>query len=288
MMTKEITITASAKVNLFLHVTGKRADGYHLLDSLVAFADYGDLIKTEESDKISLDIIGEHAASLSGFPIEENLVWKAAIALQNYAAKPLGAKITLEKRLPVASGIGGGSADAAAVILALVKLWKLDISEHKLSVIALSLGSDVPVCLYGKPALMRGIGEEIIPISLDKPYIVIVNPNIPLATADIFRESDFKPLLRSDDNKEIRQFSSKNLTIENGYRNDLENTAIKQLPVIANIIASIKETKGCFLARMSGSGATCFGLYDDKVMAQKAAEELKNQYPQAWCINSVI
>ncbi|MEQ1790161.1 MAG: 4-(cytidine 5'-diphospho)-2-C-methyl-D-erythritol kinase, partial [Rickettsiales bacterium] len=167
-----ISVCAPAKINLFLHVVGKREDGYHLLDSLVVFTECGDLIDVEAFDAISIEVVGRFAASLSNIPQEENLVWKAAMALQKYTHSNQGAHIRLTKNLPIGSGIGGGSADAAATIHALLKLWKLDIPQKNLSEIALTLGSDVPVCLYGKPALMRGIGDDLIPVTLqEKIYL---------------------------------------------------------------------------------------------------------------------
>ncbi len=284
----QITIAAPAKINLFLHVVGRRADGYHLLDSLVAFADYGDVIEVEQSPDISLEITGEYAAKLALCPKENNLVWKAAAAFQKYSLKPVGAKITLTKNLPVASGIGGGSADAAAAIIALKKLWELDITEQELSKIAVSLGSDVPVCLYGKPAIMRGVGEEITPLVLQgNAYIVLINPNLPLDTAEIFREfarggyNYSAPVLAYGNNWH-------DYKDEFGFKNDLELVARAKLPIITEILMEIADTEGCFIARMSGSGATCFGLYNDGIAAQKAAGKLKVKFPQAWCVSAKI
>ena len=281
-----ITVNAPAKINLFLHVVGKRDDGYHLLESLVVFADYGDVVEVEESDKISLEIIGKYADALMGFPSENNLVWKAAIAVQKYLPRPLGAKIILTKNLPIASGIGGGSADAAATIKALLKLWKLDISDKKLAEIALNLGSDVPVCLYGKPAIMGGVGEEITPVTLqDKGYIVLINPNIPLATAEVF--AAYKLVMpNANIQKSLNTSIRWHDIIE--YKNDLEPAAIAKLPIIGEMLDSLRNTQGCFLARMSGSGATCFGLYHDELSAQNAASAVQKIYPQAWCVSAKI
>lgn len=294
-----ITRHAPAKVNLFLHITGKRPDDYHLLESLVVFTEYGDEIQVIEDNKLSLEIIGEFASALSNLSKEDNLIWKAAIALQSYLlesrdsksknSKYHGARIILSKNLPIASGIGGGSADAAATIHALCELWNIDINDKKLSKIIFSLGSDVPVCLYGKTALMRGVGDEITEVTLqEKPYIVLINPNIPLATAEIFKEFRKKPFSPSKQNFILSQFSCTEIINEAGYANDLEEIAIKKLPVISKIIESLRITKGCFLTRMSGSGATCFALYHNKIEADNAAKKLKEIYQQAWCISTRI
>lgn len=259
-------------------MVGKRQDGYHLLESIVVFTEYGDLLDAVEDDNLSLEIIGEFAADLQKFPAENNLVIKAAKSLQNYSSTKQGAKITLAKNLPIASGIGGGSADAAATIKLLCNLWQMDISEQKLLEIASSLGSDVPVCLYGKPAFMSGVGEKITPIGLlEKYHIVLINPKIPLATSEVFNNfgSEFSEVLGIG------------LDIKN-YQNDLEKPAIKILPIIGEIIEAIGKTKGCLLARMSGSGATCFGLYYDEISAINAKAQLKKLYSDFWCVSSKI
>lgn len=279
---------APAKINLFLHITGRRKDGYHLLESLVVFVEYGDEIRVQDADELSLEITGEFAGELSAFPKENNLVWKAAVALQQASGINYSAKITLTKNLPIASGIGGGSADAAATIQALRELWNLDIPEKDLLEIALKLGSDVPVCLKGKPAIMRGIGDDVTEIELpDKPYMALVNPSIPLSTAEVFKDfaryynpsHSAKPLDKADIDRAI-----------NGeyYVNDLEKAATARLPVISSIISSLKNTDGCKLVGMSGSGATCFALYNEKEMADKAAGELKKLYENAWCVSTKI
>lgn len=273
---------------------GKRADGYHLLESLVVFTEYGDEIQVIEDNKLSLEIVGEFSSALSNLPKENNLVWRAAIALQNYLSeskdsKSCGARIILTKNLPIASGIGGGSADAVATIHALCELWKIDINDKKISEIALSLGSDVPVCLYGKTALMRGVGDEITEVTLqEKPYILLINPNIPLATADVFKDFSKKPFFSSKQSFILSQFSCAEITNEMGYGNALEAIAIKKLPVIGEIIESLRITQGCLFARMSGSGATCFALYNDKIEADNAVKKLKEIYKQAWCVSTRI
>lgn len=280
---------APAKINLFLHITGRRNDGYHLLESLVVFAVYGDEIIVQENDKLSLEITGEFAGKLSAFREEDNLVWKAATALQKASGKNHGAKITLTKNLPIASGIGGGSADAAATIHALCELWNLDISAKDLLEIGLKLGSDVPVCMQGEPAMMRGIGDEVTVVELPKkPYMVLVNPNIPLPTADVFKDfaKTYEP--SSSDAETLDKVGIDSVMSGKYYINDLEKAATVRLPVISSIISSLKNTEGCQLAGMSGSGATCFALYNEKEMADKARGQLRKLYENAWCVSTGI
>lgn len=288
---------APAKINLFLHITGRRDDGYHLLESLVVFAEYGDEILVQEDAELSLEVRGEFAGGLSAFPKENNLVWKAATALNDYLLKTsginYGAKIILTKNLPIASGIGGGSADAAATIHALCELWNINIPSAELSEISLKLGSDVPVCLQGKPALMRGIGDEVTEVKLQyKPYIVLVNTNIPLATAEVFKDFAVHKSLRGDDLSnaalaKVDRHATFAIT-DLSYVNDLEKSAIKKLPIIGLIIESLRNTQGLLFAGMSGSGATCFALYNDKESADKAAEDLRKIYKNAWCVSTRI
>jgi 4-diphosphocytidyl-2-C-methyl-D-erythritol kinase len=264
-----VNVTAHAKINLSLRIVGKREDGYHLLESLVVFAKYGDLVAAEQASELSIQIIGEFADALAHEPLLKNLVWRAALALQAHLPFPKGAKITLTKNLPIGSGIGGGSADAAATLKALCALWKLEIPHKKLMEIGLQLGSDVPVCLYGNPALMSGIGEQIAPATAPSAqYIILINPNISLATAEVF--------------------SAYNPSFPNDSGNDLQPAAIDKLPIIGELLTAISKTQNCQLTQMSGSGATCFGLYENKNAAISAMMELKQNYPQMWCITSKI
>lgn len=283
-----IIVQAPAKVNLFLHITGKRADGYHLLDSLVVFADYGDVVEVAENDAISLEIDGEYASSLLSVRMEENLVWKAATALREYNQAKTGAKIRLTKKLPPSSGIGGGSADAAAAIRALIDLWKLDIGNEELFRLALSLGSDVPVCLRGKPAWMRGTGELVTPVELPEDgYIVLANPNIGISTVEIFREFKFKGSAAKKKNLSIVPAFAE-MADNMQYGNDLEEAAARKLPVIGEIVSLLQIQTGCCFARMSGSGATCFGIFKNESDAYGAAKELKRKYPEFWCVSARI
>jgi 4-diphosphocytidyl-2-C-methyl-D-erythritol kinase len=270
---------APAKVNLFLHVTGKRADGYHLLDSLVVFAGIGDRIAYVPSGALSLSVTGPFAASLSAEP--DNLVLRAARMLaQECGLSPTGA-LTLDKHIPVASGVGGGSADAAATLRLLCRVWHQSVQHPALDRIAAGLGADIPVCLGSQPRRMRGIGEQLTPGPVLPPCgLVLVNPGIPLATASVFRarDGDYSPeailppawSTAGDMANDLRRMT-----------NDLETPAMRLLPAIREVLRAISDTSGCLMARMSGSGATCFGLFASATDADRAARELAR--PDWWC-----
>ncbi|MFM2390098.1 MAG: hypothetical protein RLZZ437_1653 [Pseudomonadota bacterium] len=266
-----ITEFAPAKINLCLHVTGRRADGYHLLDSLVVFAGVGDSITVQPADHLSLAITGPQAAHL---PVtDDNLVLRAARAF----GAGQGAAITLEKHLPVASGIGGGSADAAATLRALARLWGAAMPA------ALTLGADVPVCLSGKPARMQGIGDQVstLPHALPPVWIVLANPMVALPTPAVFAA------LTSRENPPMAPIPTfADAVAFAGWlaqmRNDLEPSAMQVAPVIADVKTAIAATDHCLLARMSGSGATCFGLYGSATHAANAARSLRQRAPAWW------
>jgi 4-diphosphocytidyl-2-C-methyl-D-erythritol kinase len=263
---------ARAKVNLALHVVGRRADGYHLLDSLVAFADFGDVVTAEPAPSLSLSITGPMAAGLSAG--SDNLVLKAAQML----GSPLGAAITLEKRLPIASGIGGGSADAAATMQALGALWGCALPDAGQ---VLALGADVPVCLAGQSCRMAGIGDQISPLALPPAHLVLVNPGVGLSTAAVFGA------LLCRDNPPLPPAApmpdAVALAAYLGHcRNDLEAPALSLVPQIGAVLAALQGQKGCLLARMSGSGATCFGLFASASAAEAAATALRAQSGAWW------
>jgi 4-diphosphocytidyl-2-C-methyl-D-erythritol kinase len=264
---------AQAKINLALHVIGRRADGYHLLDSLVAFADFGDLIHVETAADLSLHLTGPKAADLTSGP--DNLVLRAAAAFE---AGAKGARITLDKHLPVASGIGGGSADAAAALQALSALWGCPLPK---AASVLALGADVPVCLVGRPARMEGIGEKVTPLSLPQAFIVLANPGVGLATASVFAaltRRDNAPLPAPaawPDAAALAHWL-------HAARNDLEPPAQALAPVIGTVLAALGRQQGCLLARMSGSGATCFGLFATAAQAEAAAAALARAEAAWW------
>ncbi len=272
-----LTRIAPAKINLALHVTGLRADGYHELDSLVTFAQLGDRLTFARSDELSLTLSGPHGASLT--VDGDNLVLKAARALQCVVGAPqAGAAINLEKNLPIASGIGGGSADAAATLLGLRELWEVDVNDAKLSALGLSLGADVPMCLNGKPLRASGIGEILEPVSMPEFDCVLVNRMVPVSTPAVFNKLTHKnnpDLNLEENNADWHARIAAN-------RNDLEPAACALVPDINTCLDALKSTSGCQLVRMSGSGATCFGLYDTQEDAQRAAGVLQSNHANWW------
>jgi 4-diphosphocytidyl-2-C-methyl-D-erythritol kinase len=268
---------APAKVNLYLHVTGRRDDGYHLLDSLVVFAGAGDSLSGTPADTLSLELRGPFAAGLA--TEQDNLVLRAARSLAAATGVAGGATLTLDKHLPVASGIGGGSADAAAALRLLSRLWQLP-STDLLFGLAAQLGADVPVCLAGQPARMGGIGERLEQApALPAGGLLLVNPGVAVATADVFRarQGGWSPQAVLP----LGWSSMSAMAADLGeLRNDLQPAAIHLQPLIGAVLATLEATPGCLLARMSGSGASCFGLYADAEAACRAAEALPD--PDWW------
>lgn len=262
---------APAKVNLTLHVTGKRADGYHLLDSLVTFSEVGDLLTCTKSDRLTLRITGPFA---KGLATEGNLVLKAAELLG------VTADITLQKNLPVAAGIGGGSSDAAATLHALSDLYNIPMPSPEAQ---LALGADVPVCVQGGFLRMRGIGEKLEALDTRPLTIpmVLVNPGVSVSTAEVFRKLKInKDLIISADI--ISPYDDAFIDWLARQRNDLEAPAMDIAPVIGEVLQALRATSGVGLARMSGSGATCFALYPDERDAAKAVDDLKAEFPAWW------
>ena len=271
--------TALAKINLFLHVVGRREDGYHRLDSLAVFAGVGDRLWAEHADDLSLTIDGPFGASLSAEP--DNLVLRAARALAAEAGVPPRAHLRLEKNLPVASGIGGGSADAAAALRLLCRLWGITLAPAVLAGLAAGLGADVPVCLKGRPTRMGGVGEVLEPVAaLPECGLVLVNPGVGLSTAEVFRvrAGGFSAVAVLPPEWVDAPAMAADLA---ALRNDLEPPAVTLRPEIAAVLAALAGTPGCLLARMSGSGATCFGLFPGAAMASLAASGLAR--PGWWC-----
>jgi len=278
-----LSVRAPAKINLYLHVTGKRDDGFHLLDSLVAFAGLHDLVGLRHADEFSLKVEGPYADAVPTGP--ENLVLKAAEKLGRAAGISKGCAITLKKNLAVASGIGGGSADAAAVLRGLVALWEIDLDAPDaldLGTLALEIGADVPVCLFGRSAFMGGIGEDIIRApALPPVWLVLVNPNVPSSTPAVFKErkGDFSQAARFDAAPASAEELAGILKVRG---NDLWEAAARLAPVIGDVLESLNSADECLLARMSGSGATCFGLFDDAGGAARAAVEIGRGHPDWW------
>ena len=272
---------AHAKLNLYLHVLGRRADGYHLLDSLVAFADIGDRVAVTPASKLSLAIEGPFAAALTGDP-RDNLMWRAAEALARRIGRDPGAVLRLEKNLPVASGIGGGSSDAAATLRALAALWQAPLEEAALAELGATLGADVPACLAARPCWLGGIGEAVAPaLALPRTGLVLANPGIALPTPAVFkaRQGAFSEAARfSTAPADAAALAS--LLAER--RNDLTAAAIGEAPAIAEVLERLAALPGALLARMSGSGATCFALFATENAAAAAAERLRAAAPRWW------
>lgn len=272
-----ITLEAPAKVNLYLHITGQRADGYHLLDSVAAFTAFGDTLRFTLSETLSLTIEGEYG---EGLVADDNLVLRAARALQSHTGCTLGASIALIKRIPVGAGLGGGSSDAAAALIGLNCLWDLRLSRAQLAALALPLGSDIPVCLAREPARMQGIGDEVLPVLLNPDVVasgvVLVNPRMSLLTASVYKA--FAGALVSP----VALPASIDMSFIAAQHNALEAPAKALLPVVGEMIATLAQTPDCRLARMSGSGATCFALYATSAQAQTAAQGLAQRYPHWW------
>lgn len=277
-----ISATAPAKINLTLHICGRRADNYHLLDSLVVFADVGDRVTVSPADILSLTITGPFGPALANEA--DNLVLRAARLLAARHKIVAGARIFLEKNLPVASGIGGGSADAAAALVACGHLWKVDPTTLADAEIAAGLGADVPVCLRGVPAFMSGIGEIIAPApALPRAWLVLANPGEPLSTKAVFTAlaGRYSSAMTRSDFADLGDAASL-ASILKGYGNDLMAPALELLPAIKPVLAALEQSPGCLLARLSGSGPTCFGLFADGVSAERAAAGIAAARPRGW------
>lgn len=276
---------APAKINLFLHVGGRRADGYHDLFSLVVFADCGDSMQATSASRTSLAISGPHAAGLAAD--NTNLVLRAAGALRQWADANGHAsgevELALEKNLPVASGIGGGSSDAAATLLLLAQLWALPVPQEELFRIGRSLGADVPVCLRALPTIMSGDGESLAPApDLPDFALVLVNPGVAVATADVFAglqvRTGAQPLAWPKCFASLREL----VVFLDRTSNDLSAPAKRIAPAIMQAERALVQSKDCLLARMSGSGATCFGIYPDIETARRTASALRAQHAGWW------
>jgi 4-diphosphocytidyl-2-C-methyl-D-erythritol kinase len=277
-----VTTFAAAKVNLYLHVLGRRADGYHLLDSLVAFSDVGDRVTAEPAASLSLAIGGPEAADL--LPLrDDNLVSRAARFFADHAGIANGAALHLEKHLPVAGGVGGGSSDAAAALLALRDLWRVPISDEALRELGAALGADVPACLYRRAVWAGGIGERLDPAGeLPQAGILLANPRKPLPTASVFaawpgpfgEAARFAPIPRD---------AAGLAGVLAQRRNDLTEAAMSLVPEIGAVLARLVGLPGALLARMSGSGATCFALFEGRAAAEAARAVLATAEPSWWC-----
>ncbi|MGH6947909.1 MAG: 4-(cytidine 5'-diphospho)-2-C-methyl-D-erythritol kinase [Kiloniellales bacterium] len=281
---------ARGKVNLTLRVVGRRPPGevfagYHELDSLVVFADFGDQLEVRPAAGLTLAVEGTFATALARTALQDNLVLRAAQALRAAQGVKDGAAIRLRKELPVASGLGGGSADAAAAFAALAELWNLPCDAKALAALGLELGADLPICLAGRPALVGGIGAELraapaIPAGL---WLVLANPGVPLATAAVFAR-------RGGNFSSPYAWPGAFATLEGLAQaiaeagNDLEDPARALAPLVGDLLEALRRQSGAVVAGMSGSGASCFALFGSEVEARAAARDLTERQPGWWAV----
>ncbi len=281
-----LSVRAPAKINLCLHIGARRGDGYHDLESLVVFADVGDELAFEDAEKLSLIVDGPFAGALTGEA--DNLVLRAARGVAKLAQRGLPKRITLTKNLPVASGVGGGSADAAATIRAFLLEWpKEEIKLRDFAELAGRLGADVPVCFFGQNCWMLGRGDEITRCEVPELHAVLVNPGVAIATRDVF--ADLQTRTGTETIERPDGFENATALIEflQTTTNDLEAPALSLVPQIGEVLKALRAQPGIQLARMSGSGATCFGLFENAQAAQFAAEQIAGDHPD-WWVNATV
>jgi 4-diphosphocytidyl-2-C-methyl-D-erythritol kinase len=281
-------IAARAKLNLYLHVTGRRPDGYHILQSLVAFADTGDLLTFTPGSGFSLDICGPFAGDAP--PGAGNIVTKAVLGFAAHMRRAPDVHIRLEKNLPAGAGLGGGSADAAAAVRGLLDLWELSADDiGGLDAFLLSLGADVPVCFHGRMAHMGGIGEDIRPVcaAFDIP-LVMAHPGEPCRTAQVFRLYNGEHSSQAAELPPRFETMDELLSFLEVRRNDLSRAAGLCVPTVKRVLVSLDGEEGCLLARMSGSGSACFGLFSSMNEARQTAQSLKEGNPGWWVSAALI
>ncbi|QQO13397.1 4-(cytidine 5'-diphospho)-2-C-methyl-D-erythritol kinase [Bradyrhizobium diazoefficiens] len=278
-----------AKVNLTLRVVGRRTDGYHDLESVVAFADCADRLTLEPGGELKLTATGPSAAACGD--TADNLVLKAAKLLAEAVPNLKLGAFALDKVLPVAAGIGGGSADAAAALRLLARLNNLSLDDPRLQKVALATGADVPVCLLSRACDMTGVGEQLLPLALPSMPCVMVNPRVPVATKDVFQELGLRNgelLVGATDVLEAPAWPEAGGSIADWVdvletvANDLETPALRIQPVIGEVLQALRNSAGVKLARMSGSGATCFAIYGAPADAHAAAERIRRDQPGWW------
>ena len=257
----ELSLIAPAKLNLFLHINGRLDNGYHELETLFVFLDYGDTLhfKTNTSDKIVLN------TQISGLNDNDNLIYKAAVALKEATGCKLGAEISFDKRLPSGGGVGGGSSDAATTLLALNTLWQLNLSLQELANIGVQLGADVPVFINGRAAIAHGIGEQLEAVELPEKWYLVVHPNVHISTGLIFNDPD----LPRNTPKLTSQWQSVN------HRNDCEELVKKRYPEVEKTLNWLLKYAP---SRMTGTGACCFVSFE----TQHAAQAAFNMLPDTW------
>jgi 4-diphosphocytidyl-2-C-methyl-D-erythritol kinase len=278
-----------AKVNLTLRVVGRRTDGYHDLESLVAFADCADRLTLAPGHDLKLATTGPLAGECG--EASDNLVFRAALLLAERVPGLKLGEFTLDKVLPVAAGIGGGSADAAAALRLLARLNSLSLDDPRLREVALLTGADVPVCLLSRASEMTGVGESLLPLALPKMPCVLVNPCVPVPTKDVFAALGLRSgelLVGASDVLQSSAWPEEGASLEDWVEalslssNDLEEPAMRIQPVIGEVLSALNATNGAWLARMSGSGATCFAIYENTAEAERASQKLLREHPKWW------
>jgi 4-diphosphocytidyl-2-C-methyl-D-erythritol kinase len=284
-----------AKVNLTLRVIGRRVDGYHELESMVAFADCADRLTLTPGSSLDLKMSGPLAEACG--ETSDNLVLKAAHLLGDRVPGLKTGSFTLDKVLPVAAGIGGGSADAAAALRLLAQANGLTAGDARLIEVAQLTGADVPVCLGSHACVMTGVGEALLPLSLPELPCVLINPRVPVATRDVFNALGLRNgelLVGATDVMRATAWPEQGASVEDWVEvlaassNDLEAPAMRLQPVIGEVIAALNATDGAWLARMSGSGATCFAIFETAAEAQAAAQKLQLDHPKWWVHAGVL
>ena len=271
-----LTQSAPAKLNLFLHITGKREDGYHLLDSLVVFTEFADQITFTKSSDFRFSCSGAYSEHID--PVH-NLVTQAIQNLAETHPHVSNIRIHLEKNIPVGGGLGGGSSDAAATLLALNRFFALDIPIEQLFETGLTIGADIPVCLMASSAHMTGIGENVSPVHCPNLSLLLVNPGIQIPTKEVFQNRQTSAIHQK--HAELPNLKDYPALIHflKEQDNDLFESASSLYPVLKNVIHEISLQEGCDLARMSGSGATCFGIFEHQAHAEKARDLIKKRHP---------
>ena len=280
---------ARAKVNLTLRVVGRRVDGYHDIESVVAFADCADRLTLEPGSALKLTMTGPRAQDCGD--TDENLVLKTTRLLGERIANLRSGEFTLDKQLPVAAGVGGGSADAAAALRLLAQANKIDIDDPRVIEVAQLTGADVPVCVPSRSCVMTGVGETLLPLILPRLPCVLVNPRVPVATRDVFAElglSNGELNVGVSDVIEAIVWPDNDASADDWIgmlsdgTNDLEAPAIRVQPAIGAVLSVLGEVEGARLTRMSGSGATCFAIFDNDADARSAAQKIRIDYPHWW------
>ena len=291
----ELAENARAKVNLTLRVVGRRVDGYHDLESVVAFADCADRLSLLPGAELELKTTGPLADACGD--VSDNLVLKAARLLAERVAGLKTGTFTLHKALPVAAGIGGGSADAAAALRLLARANGLVVNDARINEVARLTGADVPVCVPSLPCVMTGVGESLLPLNLPKLPCVLVNPRVAVATKDVFAALGLRSgELRVGITDVIQAIAwpEAGASVEDWVEafaassNDLESPAMRIQPIIGNVISALSATDGAWLSRMSGSGATCFAIYENTAEAGRAAEKIRRDHPEWWVHSGVL